>query len=158
MIGPKLSLSHKKLNPPLRQRVKQNSTHVSCGVLKNFRLLHSCQLIFKPDFSGIANVDTVKSKGFHYNSKNIQKQKHFFAGAIRKLEFSETVQAVVSQEVRRNGQPQNGTTRLLSKRYRRSAALPAASMSRFSSSGVSFGASTAIVSLAILPVNLKGTW
>src|SRR5262249_48920514 len=42
--------------------------------------------------------------------------------------------------------------------YLASAALAAASISFFSSSGVSFGGSSAIVSLLILPVNLNGTW
>ena len=42
--------------------------------------------------------------------------------------------------------------------YILSAAFASASLSRFSSSGVSFAGSTAIVSLLILPVNLNGTW
>ena len=42
--------------------------------------------------------------------------------------------------------------------YCLSAALSAAAMSFFSSSGVSLGRSKAIVSLLILPVNLNGTW
>ena len=42
--------------------------------------------------------------------------------------------------------------------YLASAALAAALRSFSTSAGVSFGGSTEIVSLSILPVNLNGTW
>jgi hypothetical protein len=62
------------------------------GRLKDLRLFGFCQFIFQQEISGFKKVDSVKSKGFNFNSKNIQKQKHFLCGGIRKLELSETVQ------------------------------------------------------------------
>jgi len=54
----------------------------SLGRLENLKLLGSCQFIFQPEISGFENVDTTKSEGFHVNSENIQKWKHFLRCAI----------------------------------------------------------------------------
>ena len=61
------------------------------GKIKKSEALRLLPIYLSTGNLRIRKCGPVKSKGFHFNSKNIQKQKHFLYGGVRKLELSETV-------------------------------------------------------------------
>lgn len=61
-----------KAKPAVKAAGKAESERRCWGKFKNVKLLHSFQLIFKPDSSGIVILDNVKSTGFHFNGKKVR--------------------------------------------------------------------------------------
>ncbi len=53
LAGPKLSLSHKKALPAVEAAGKAEFEAKMLGKIRECKLLHSCQLIFEPDISGV---------------------------------------------------------------------------------------------------------